>query len=396
VADLSKLARYSTGIALTLGFSIQSLAAAGDVVDLKGSIGYEYNSNIFEIAANDPLLVAQGDLTRADRVGTGLVGIKVNELFGAQKLTLNLEGREYTYDHYSRLDHSEYLGDLTFAWVLGSRFDGTFDVNRSHALAPFRERESIQLEVDTNQDEAVSLNYKLPSYFRIETSFLDHEAETPLQGFPNAKIVETTERVALRYTGFSNSSYGLEFRLLEGHFDNNIIPTNYREPSVDFVFTYGLGAFSSLNGSVGYSDRKDSATDSNSSAITGLIGFSRQLTGKTSINATLQRAINVFVVGGGSEIDTTIGAGASWAATALITVKAGVGHTHSAFGQQASSDAGDSGRSDQYSSVNLEADYQFLRWLSFRPYARYETRHSSEAGFNYNGTAVGIQMTGQY
>ena len=373
-----------------------SVAAADFTAVPQGSIRYEHNSNIFAVSPGDPLLVAQGDSTRGDSTETYQVGVALNGAWGLQRLTANVEGREITYGHYTRLNHSEYLGDVDFHWTLDSRLDGNFDIHRDHSMAQFMNRESTQLEVDTNQDARANLNFKFAADFRLEAGIVNHDTHSPLPGFPNAAIIENTERLALRYLGVSNLTYGIEASRLEGKFSDSVSPSTYTQDNADFVFSYSVGSFSKVNGSIGYSDRKSDAAVSTNSGITGSIGFSRQLTGKTSITGQLSRLINTYVVGGGTEIDTSANLGANWAATSHITVTANVSHTHSAYGQQATSDVVDAGRSDQYSAVNLSVSYQILRWLSLRPYGRYETRHSNKAQFTYDGSIVGIELHGQY
>jgi hypothetical protein len=394
VVDSLAFTRLSLFAVIALCVIWPRLAAAQVSVVPQASVKYEYNSNIFAVPPGDPLLVAQGDLTRADTLGTFAAGAALLGTWGQQKLTANFEGREFQYNHYTRLNHSEYLGDVDFHWTLNSRLDGNVDVRRDHSMALFQNRESTQLEVDTNQDATANVNLKFGADFRLEVGVLNHRAETPLPGFPNAAILENTERMAVRYLGVANLSYGFEFSQLQGEFDDSVFPSTYKQDNADLVFSYGVGALSKLNGSIGYSDRKVQGTSI--SGLTGSIGMSRQLTGKTSITAEVRRAINVYVVGGGTEVDTSATLGANWSVTRLFTVTVGATHTHSAYGQQATADLVDGGRSDQYNAVNLSLDYQILRWLSLRPYGRYENRHSNRTEFTYDGSIIGIELRGQY
>jgi putative beta-barrel porin BBP2 len=396
VVNFSSISRLACCAAVAACVIWPRLAAAEVTVVPQGSIRYEHNSNIFAVPADAPLLVAQGDLTRADSIGTYVAGGSLLGIWGQQKLTAKIEGREVQFSHYSRLNHSEYLGDVDLHWTLNSRLDGNVDVRRDHSMALFMSRESTQLEVDTSQDATANANLKFAADFRLEAGILNHRGETPLPGFPSANILENTERLAVRYLGASALSYGFEFSQLNGKFSSSVLPSTYRQNNADLVFTYGVGSLSKLNGSIGYSNRKEDATGASISGLTGSIGLSRQLTGKTAITAEVRRAINVYVVGGGTEIDTSATLGANWSATAHITVTASASHTHSAYGQQSAASLIDSGRTDDYTSVNFSLDYQILRWLFLRPYGRYETRHSNKAEFTYDGSIVGIELRGRY
>jgi hypothetical protein len=397
VTDFLRLAGYSCCAAAAVSFIGLGVANAEIKAVPEASIDYEHNSNIFAVPAGDPLLVAQGDLTRADTISTYQAGVDVNGAWGLQTLKAKFEGREILYNHYTDLNHTEYLGDVDFHWALGQLFDGNFDVRRDHTMAPFMDRESTALELDTNQDETANVNFKVASDFRLEAGVVDHESKTPLQGFTNSEIDENTERLALRYTGVRDLSYGLEISQQNGEFKDSVNPSKYKQDNVDLVFGYGAAkSISQLSGSIGYSKRTYDGTDANTSGLTGSIEYARQVTAKTAVKAEVRRAISIYVVGGGTETDTSASLGATWAATGLITVAANASHIHSAYGQQAGSAAQDAGRSDQYSAVNLSVGYQMLRWLSVRTYGKYETRHSNLENFSFDGTIVGIELRGTY
>ena len=263
-------------------------------------------------------------------------------------------------------------------------------------MAPFQLRESTTLEVDTNQDATVKANLKLGSAFRLESAAIRHESYLPLPGFPDAVSRETTERLALRYTGVANLSYGLQFSHLAGTFDHSVQSSRCRQNDAAVVFTYEAGSFSKINGVIGYSKRTDDIAQTGVSGITGSFTLLRQLTGKTSIQAEIRRAIIVYVVGGGQELDTSASLQADWAATRRINVSARYLHIHSSFGTQAVLNSIDAGRVDGYDQINVSASYQVARWFTVRPFARYENRQSNRTPFTYNGTLVGIDLQGQF
>lgn len=363
----------------------------------QASIDFEHNSNIFAVPAGDLVLVEQGDLTRGDTISTYQIALAVNGNWGQQKLTALFEGREIQYAHYTRLTHQEYLGDLDYFWALGDLFDGNFDVRRDKRQALFMNRESTALEVDTTQDETANINFKLASRFRIEAGVIVHNSKTPLQGFEDSEVNENTERVAVRRLGAGNLSYGVEVSRLNGEFKESVNPSKYNQNNGLFVFSYGgQGAVSILNGSLGYSKRTYDGSDLTTSGVTGSIGLTRQVSAKTSIKAELKRQINIYVVGGGTETDTSGSLAATWAATGLITVNGELSYTRASFGQQSVADTFDNGRVDSYGDFNLALNYQVLRWLAIRPYGRYDTRSSNRTNFSFNGTIVGIELKGKF
>jgi Putative beta-barrel porin 2 len=363
----------------------------------QASIDYEHNSNIFAVPAGDEVLVQQGDLQRADTIGTYGIALFVNGNWGQQKLTAILDGREIRYSHYTRLNHQEYLGDVDYFWAIGDLFEGNFDVRRDKRMAQFVNRESTALEVDTTQDETANVNFKVTSALRLEAGIVEHNLKTPLPGFGDSEVNENTERVAVRRLGTGNLSYGLEISRLNGEFKQSVLPSKYNQNNALFVFGYGTqDAVSILNGSIGYSKRQYDGSDLTTSGVTGSIGLTRQVSAKTALKFEVKRQINIYVVGGGTETDTSATLGASWAATGLITVNGGLSYTRASFGQQSSQDSFDAGRTDNYGVADLALNYQVLRWLSIRPYGRYDSRHSNRLNFSFDGTIVGIELKGKF
>jgi hypothetical protein len=363
----------------------------------QASIDYEHNSNIFAVPAGDEVLVEQGDLERGDTIGTYGIALGVNGNWGKQKLTAILDAREIRYSHYSRLDHQEYLGDVDYFWAVGDLFEGNFDVRRDKRMAQFMSRESTALEVDTTQDETANVNFKVTSALRLEAGVIEHNSKTPLPGFEDSEVDENTERVAVRRLGTGNLSYGLEVSRLNGEFKQSVLPSKYNQNNALFVFGYGTqGAVSVLNGSIGYSKRQYEGSDLTTSGVTGSIALTRQVSAKTALKFELKREINIYVVGGGTETDSSAALGAAWAATGLITVNADLSYTHAAFGQQSSTDSFDAGRADNYGVVNMALNYQVLRWLSIRPYGRYDSRHSNRLNFSFDSTIIGLELKGKF
>jgi len=396
VTGSARFHRYLRIIAFAACLAEAGAASAEVSVSPRASIDVEYNSNIFSVAPGSPELVAQGDLQRSDTTLNYAAGLTVDGKWGLQQLTANFQGSEIDYVHYTDLDHSEYLGDVAFIWKSNGPFDGKLDVQRNHVMAPFKDTNTTELEVDTIQQFTGTLNVHVLNDFRLESTYSNTDSKTPVPGYPEASVNENTEKVAFLYAGTANLSYGVGGAELEGKYSNSVNPTTYRQSTADIAVDYAVGAFSKINAWLGYSDRTYSSTAQSNSAITGSLEFLRQLTGKTSISVDLSRAINNYVVGGGSEIDTSATLGVNWAATAKITVTAHIAETHSDFGQQSPTITTDAGRVDNFRTASMSLDYQVLRWLTLRAYGQYQSRDSNLYQYIYNASIVGLQMKGQF
>ena len=237
-----------------------------------------------------------------------------------------------------------------------------------------------------------SVNVNVTPEWRVESTAKDRKLESPRIDVPGLSLHEDSIREGLKYRGVANLSAGLEAEYLSGKYSNDSIALNpdYHQISAAFTATYAASGLTNFTGNLGYTRRSD-PTNSGLSGITGSLGYQRRLTGKTSINVKLNRALNSYVTTGGNEIDTSAAVGLDWQATYKIQVRAGYSFTESKFPQTPNGGLLID-RVDHFQTANVEMTYQVLHWLSIRPYARYQTRHSNEPTFSFNGNIVGVEL----
>ena len=121
---------------------------------------------------------------------------------------------------------------------------------------------------------------------------------------PDLAVREESLDEGFKYTGFANLSAGLTGEYLYGHFTSGefLVSPSYHQTSVDFAADYTLSGLSVFRCAVGYSSarsRRSPAFQDSSPAIVRASrvcsGSQRDLTGKTSTNFKLSRAINIYI-----------------------------------------------------------------------------------------------------
>ncbi len=352
---------------------------------------YEHDSNVFRSPNSQANLLNLGDPTLGDSDLKYVAGFNATYQWSQQSLTAQLEGRKIDYDHYSDLNHNEYLADLVLKWKLTSLWDGTVEGRRESAMAPFYLGNSTLLTINVDTQLTGRFNLHFAPDWRLEGSAEAHELDSPLQNYPDFVDREALTHLAIVNVGTTNLTYGVAYDRADGKFENAPSVGPYTQNSESLTVTYLVSGLTTMNAAAGYTNRIQAANAQSVSAVTGSLAFSRQLTGKTSVNLQVARAVNSYLAAGASEIDTSATLGLLWQATRKIGVAVNAGYVKSKFVGQSIPGAGDNGRVDHSPSESLDINYQVMRRLKLHAYLNKQSRTSDVYLFNFSDTIVGIE-----
>jgi hypothetical protein len=166
---------------------------------------------------------------------------------------------------------------------------------------------------------------------------------------------------------------------------------NYTSGTVEFKTKYEATGLSSFNGAIGYTKR-DQEGSSPTTAMTGGLGYQREITGKTSASLQLSRSVDSYIAAGSSEIKNAAAVGLNWNATGDMTVGLGYSWTQSTYEGQFLPGTVSEGRKDKGQQATFSMDWAVLRWVNLRPFARYNKRTSNFDMFTYHGYTYGIEI----
>jgi hypothetical protein len=352
----------------------------------------EHDSNVFRVPNSEPLIIANGDPTLADWDQKYTAGLNATYLWSQQKLTALLEVRKQDFEHFKDLNHYEYLADIGLDWKLTSLVDGLLEYRQEKYMAPFYLGDSLNLALDVDRRVVGKANINVAADWRIETGLSYRYLQAPLQFYPDFDQREFDTHLALDYLGAAYFTYGIAYDFISGAFDNAPNVGNYTQNGLGLTAKYAVSALTTLNAQLGYSIRDQTNTGtSRVSEITGELKYTRQLTGKTSVNLDLSRNVNSYLAGGASEVDTVISAGALWQATYKIGVDLNAGYTHSSFVGQAIPGSNVDGRVDHFPTQSIDLKYQMLRHLWVKAYFNHSARSSTYELYNFSDTIAGIE-----
>jgi hypothetical protein len=384
-----------------------------------GDVSYQYNSNIFALPASAAAPIGNHGPTFADRILEERGGIEALYGWSQQEFYGNFEARHFDYDQFGDLSHNEYLAHGGLKWKLVGLFDGVVDYRRERsmvnfanfAIAPAGEvtGTTTQLFVQVQSVTTASANLQFTPDWRLESQGVINDLDSPRPGFPDLSLTERSIHEGLRYVGVAKLSTGIDVIFLDGHFNGPefVLSPKYSQTTVEAAAKYVATGLSSFNGAIGYTRRKQdpsasiagqsasiAGTAETISGTTGLLNYQRNLTGKTSVNLGVSRAVNSYVTYGGTEIDSSVNLGAVWNATGKLAVTPAYQWTYSTFpGADLTGEAPvGTERVDHYQLATLSVKYQIRDWLSLRPYGQYETRRSDVGPFSFNRSMYGIEV----
>jgi hypothetical protein len=379
---------YGLGLSLVAGFA----AAEGDFTPYAAE-DIEHNTNVFDLSPVDGIPVGKNGPTLGDTFFEERAGVEGTYFLDQQKFFGTAEFRHFDYENFTVLDHNEELLDGGLKWKLTSPVDGQVEYKHEQRMVQFQDLEAAtQLILETENTATASANVDVTPEWRVESLLKDHVLDSPRVDVPGLSLHEDSIQEGLKYLGVANLAAGVQAQYLEGKYNYDPLALNpyYHQVSLDLAATYKISGLSNFNGELGYTHRTDPTT-TGLSGVTGLIGYQHNLTAKTSVSVRIARALNTYITTGGNEIDTSVGATVNYQATYKILIRAGYTYTNSNFpGQPDGAVIID--RVDHFQTANVDLTYQVLHWLSIRPYARYQSRHSNDDLFAFQGNIVGVEL----
>jgi hypothetical protein len=382
------------GIAVLLGSC--ALAQAAGTLSPYVAEDVEHNTNVFDLSKDTVKPVGKDGPTFADTFFGTRVGVDGTYTLDRQGFYGTAEFRRFQYDNFTYLDHNETLFDGGLNWVLNSRVNGNVDYRHEQRMVLFQDViADTQLILETENTANVSFNVLVNPEWRLETLVRDHDLSSPRVAIPGLSVHEDTFREGIKYLGVSNLSAGLEFNYLNGKYKDDpvAIDPSYHQYGLALAAAYKVTGLTNFTGDLGYTKRTD-PTDAGLSGITGSLGYQHSLSAKTTVNVNLNRTLSTYVTTGGNEVDSVASVGLNYQLTYKILLKAAYSYDTSKFPGTplAGGVPGTFERVDHFQTANVELTYQILHWLSIRPYARYQSRHSNELLYGFNSNVVGVEL----
>jgi len=371
-------------------------------------VGAEHNSNVFSRPSGQPPFAGTGNTELGDTVVRYVVGATADFGWGLDDLRLNAEGRRLDYNRFNVLNHDEHKLAADLDWHFGSVVETTFDFLQTRIMSALADTLSDQLELQTDRSVSSTVRILVTPQWRVDLQPRWHQLDSPLPLYPDFGLQESAAAASINYLGIAKLTAGLRFEYLDGAYHHILAATNYHQNTEQLTASYAVTGLSSFDGQVGYTQRDSSlrnpadaasvggpgGVSGTTTALTGALGFHRELTVKTSVNLRVFREIDSYVAGANSQIGTGGEASLTW----KPDVKFAVSLRYRQMTQNIEGNlqiANFINRSDRVHTGALEVSYFATSWLTFRPYVTHDERSSNFAQARYTSTLFGIDLTGR-
>ena len=202
----------------------------------------------------------------------------------------------------------------------------------------------------------------------------------------------------IRYIGNAKVSTGIVAQQTNGRYRGTTQAPKFNQTLTQFVFDYKVGERTTMNAAIGYTTREQPgfAANEKTSAVTGSLGYTRQLSPKTSVYVQYYRIINNYIAAGGSQLDNNFAAGFNWQPTPKLSIAGNYGWIRSQVSGQVNFGQIQAGRADRYRSPRVTMNYLPVRWLTLSPFYRTQKRQSNIADFQFDAKIVGIDVLAKF
>lgn len=408
------LARFATIAGAVLLAAVARPSLAATFFSPFAALGYQHNSNVFTRPSSSPPFAAQGITGLGDSILDYQAGLGSELDWGPDRLTLDASVTRDQYDRFSFLNHYEYLVDGNLHWRFTRVVDGTVTYKQTRYMLPFTYTFTTALLLDTERTASVAVRVLMTPEWRLDLTPELHQVATPLPGFPDFRLHETSGTAGLDYLGFGKLTAGLRFSYDDGRYEKIAAATRYQQREFDLTADYKVGAFSTFSASAGYTSRNSEANPADSvptpigaetfagyagvvgktSSATGSVSYQRQLTGKTSATFSIFRRVDSYTAGANPEVGTGGAVGLTWKADPKFTLTLDYGLTRDEIkGGLIVVNAAD--RTDRTQTAGFEVRYLALSWLTIRPYVNWAKASSTFTLGNYSATILGVDVTGR-
>lgn len=352
------------------------------------------------------------------------VGIDSKYSFGRQKLFLDAAYGNVSYNGLPESGDKEYAFRTGAQWLLGRYLDGTVEALDQKQVPSFIDSRVKGNSIQEERRLTAAINGQLSQRWRVETTAISRNLDTPIIEFENFGFRDTTTRAGLRYEASTRLSLGAEYENSDGRFRNSgspgLVPYTQRTPAG--TIKYGANELGSVQLRLGRTERKQENEPEAFREYSGDISIERVLTGKTSVNFQARRRIDNFfgTEAGAFALIDTWNAGINWKATGKSTLYLDIGQSRKEFlsdgvGKLPRTDelAVTKGRIDRTRSIYLNLDNETLPWLTTSVYVKYDVVNSNKLpvdpppggvpvvdpppiGFDFEGFLVGLKFEARF
>lgn len=406
-------------------------ARAGDLdLDPYASSQYRYDSNVYRFSRQ--VADVTGTAETADRSRRDSAGLDARYTWQRQTLQVIAEGRRFTFDEFTHLDHDEYALAAAYDGAVMASTRGRVEFHEERRMASFEDRRTTQLVMENDRAASAGITVAVTPQWQVTAGTRGRHLRSPLpdapalpQPPPGAPARVASPNFAVYETGFSAGvQYGIENKehpedeaplLVGGLLEHTRVrfsgftpqppppPGVTRETfdgyaliALGATVTYSLDGMSSLDAEAGITQYRPAQSGDTSLAATGEIAYIRRPSVITELRASLYRRIVPIAPTASAGTDTGIELGARWEPLRGLEFQGEYAFGTSSARSESLFAPENFGRSDNVQRAALSVGYPQGRPIFIRLFSAYSDRHSS-LGFNdYSDFTAGVELSARW
>ena len=390
------------GISALLMAMAPAYADQFDTVNYIGSVGVNYDDNIFRLPSGYDAQTYLGKATKSDLVKVASLGINVDKKYSNQEIVFNAVGSINQYSNFTNLDNTSSSFTGAWIWQVTPRFSGSLNATRTQSLNSPSDTRIFARDLNTTDNAGLNGDWWLHSNWHLLFGVSDGETTNSISATNFQNSNNSSREWGVKYDPSNGKSISLIARNLQGNNSNqvpdpvNFLETGFNEKQLDLLFSWDINGKSKLSGDLMNVDHQNfHYSQRNYSGNQGGINYSLGISGKTSLNMSLQRSFNSWWDPFNSYFITdSISISPSWQmsskATLHMTISQGANDYYGPVVPEAIA------RHDTTQSVQMGIDWTPQRALTISASLQHNQRTSTPAyysgyGFVENSVLVTVQ-----
>jgi hypothetical protein len=388
----------------------------------------QHDSNVYRFSSQVADVTGTDDTS--DRHLRLQAGLEASYVWQQQELRAMAEGRSFRFEEFQHLDHEEHTVGVGFKGGLFSHIKALVELRDERRMASFEDRRTTRLIMERDQAGRGEFALALTPRWQVVTGVRGRKLHTPLpdapalpQPPPGAAARNASPDFTLHETAYNAGVvYGIDARdrpeveaplflglVLEYQTIDFSGVTEQPEPppgvtretfdgysllTLAATARYAVSGLSVLDARFGLALYDPAAAGADSRPhVTGEIGYTRELSAVTELNARLFRRIVPAVATADSTSDNGVSVGARWEPISDLIVLANYAWATSSFEGLSGVAPENKGRDDTVQAATLSVSYPPSRSFHVRVYGSYDDRRSNQQFNEYAAETVGVELS---
>lgn len=366
---------------------------------------YVYDSNFFRLQNEAAALDRLGTTDRAESYARLLAGAKFDLNLSRQRLRAQAEVNHTRFNEFDALDFDGRDLGLAWDWVVGSRLSGTAGISESKEQGSFVNIQQPVNNLVTTRKKFVRGVIEVGAPWKIKLGAENDEQRNSLASQQTQNFSVDSFRAGLQYQTRKGSTLEFASQMSEGRYPNREIvgtapvDNDYEQWDNGILATWEPTGKTALSGALNYTQRRyDEVPQRDFSGVTGRLGGTWSVTGKSTLKLLLSRNIGVVENTTASySVNSGVALSGVYQATSKLDLDLTLIHNRIEY-------TGDPGfvltpgpaREDVLDSLRIGANYAVLRNTSLGVALQRGINDSNRALSSYTYNSVTLNLRSEF